>query len=203
MRISLATSFAILLMLFSSPVSADLLTVVNPSFEDDVLAEGQFASFANGWSSFGDAGTYNPTIEDYPGGVPDGQNVGFVSAFGPTIGQVLVDVLEADTLYELSMWVGNRVGSSFPAYSIQLLAGGTVIAEDLNSLAPGDGEFLQSSLSYFASDTDPLLGQTLEIRMGSFGVPANFDDVQLSATSIPEPAFISGIDGTPTKTTIL
>ena len=165
--------------------------IENPSFEANVLGENGFISSAMGWLTPGDSGTFNPSPAVYPGGIPDGDNVAYSSVGGPVISQVLSDVLEADLEYELTVWVGNRVGTGFPGYLIELVAGGTVIASDNNTLAPTDGEFLQSSITYTPDDTDPLLGGALEIRMRSFGQQANFDDVMLSA--VPEPSAILAV----------
>ena len=191
MKWTSAVCLAISMAFISSPATAEFLTIENPSFEANVLGENGFISSAVGWLTPGDSGTFNPAPAIYPGGIPDGDNVAYSSAGGPVISQVLTDVLEADLEYELTVWVGNRVGTGFSGYLIELVAGGTVIASDNNTLAPSDGEFLQSSITYTPDDTDPLLGEALEIRMRSFGQQANFDDVMLSA--VPEPGAFAAL----------
>ena len=67
--------------------------------------------------------------------------------------QTLSDTLQANTRCKLSVAVGNIASgnaesgeffdlSGFPGYRIDLLAGGDVIAQDLNSLVIFEGEFL-------------------------------------------------------------
>jgi hypothetical protein len=79
------------------------VTIVNAGFEDPVLADGDWTSYATGWDSFegGDIGVWNVTVA-----------------------------------------VGNSLSyAGLPGYQVQLLAGGTVIAQDDDSLAIPEGEF--------------------------------------------------------------
>ena len=125
--------------------------------------------------------------------------------------QDLSAVLEAGMQYELSVAVGNIASGTatngvffnldeFPGYRVDLLAGDTVIAQDLNSLSIPEGEFATSTVSYLAGAGDPLLGQTLGIRLVNLNqIPAgfdaatspdlevDFDDVSLNAFVISEP----------------
>jgi uncharacterized protein (TIGR03382 family) len=76
-------------------------------------------------------------------------------------------------------------------YSVQLLAGGTVLAEDDNSLDPPEGEFMTSIISFTSLSDNPLLGQPLGIRLAHSGWgQVNFDDVRLDASPIPAPGAI-------------
>ena len=82
---------------------------------------------------------------------------------------------------------------AFAGYTIALLAGNTELAADTNSLTPLPGVFLTSTVTYFAGPTDPLLGQTLKIRLLSGSVQdaqTLFDNVRLDAV-IPEPASVA------------
>ena len=85
------------------------------------------------------------------------------------------------------MWIGNRADTTQSDYLIELLAGSSVLAEDNNTLLPDEGEFLQSTVTFFAEASDSRLGELLMVRFRADGVQVNFDDVRLSATVIPEP----------------
>ena len=98
--------------------------------------------------------------------------------------------------------VGKRADtSSFPFqnYSIQLLAGGTVISEDDNSLDPAVGTFINSTVTLTTDSTHPQLGQQLEVRLSALPSnreQVNFDDVRLDAIPVSqcEEFVSSGID---------
>lgn len=143
---------------------------------------------------------------------PDGTQVAILFGFGSNTGsaglgeygieQTLGTVLTANTIYELTVEVGN-IGSGdgfdlsgFPGYRVALLAGGVEIAADNNSLTIAEREFAQSTVSFTTGAAHAQLGQTLGIRLVNLN-PANpppgdievdFDDVQLSSFSVPEPA---------------
>jgi hypothetical protein len=93
--------------------------------------------------------------------------------------------------------VGNSWDYYWSGYSVQLLAGGTVIAEDNNTLWPDYYEWATSTVAYTYDPGDAgLVGQPLEIRLLNLGIDmesggdsivgVEFDDVKLDA--IPEPA---------------
>lgn len=78
------------------------------------------------------------------------------------------------------------------------MAGNTVIASDNNTLVINEGGFETATISYTSSIDDPFLGETLSIRLinpnlnngsgvdGGNGVEVNFDNVWLTANSVPE-----------------
>ncbi len=123
--------------------------------------------------------------------------------------QVLTDAgatLTADTTYTLTVEVGNAIGYVWGGYSVQLLAGGTphtpgtgadytgsvtggtLLAEDNNSLTIATGTF-ETSIVTYTYDPDlhsHLLGEPLQIRLLALGGEgADFDDVTLFHS--PEP----------------
>ena len=106
--------------------------------------------------------------------------------------QTLTATLEANTTYELLVDIGNIAtgtavsGETFPleglpGYRVELLAGGTVIASDDNSLAGSipEGAFGESVITFNPGDANPQLGQPLGIRLINLnqtaGVPAGND----------------------------
>jgi hypothetical protein len=173
------------------PACAGLIPIVNFGFEDPLLSEGSWVGGATGWSHSA-AGVFNPTAVHFPGGVPEGQNTGFVN--NGYLRQSLVAVLQPGA-YTLQVDVGKRLDSGFPGYHIELWAGGSLLALDNNTLAPAPGTFQTSMLMYTAAANDAHLGAPLEIRISSSGVQTNVDNVRLNFQSVPEPstAILSGI----------
>jgi hypothetical protein len=194
---------------------AALLEVTNPSFELPATPSGTFITGAppTGWANYGfietfvgrDVGVLNPAgTLLYPNPVPDGSNVAvvFLLTGGPTesgIQQTLTDTLQAGLRYTLEVSVGNIAPdggpwnfAGFPGYRVDLLAGGQLIASDNNTLLPGEGEFLESTVSVVVGADHLLLGQPLGIRLvsldGPTGIEVNFDNVRLNAVAVPEPA---------------
>lgn len=168
------------------------LPIVNPGFEDFVLADSQFTSATGGgivtpdpipgWtlgSGSAPAGTFNPTSNSYLDGAPEGENVAYSS--GNSFSQILTPLLVANTEYTLSVDVGNRNETSFADYTIQLLAGDVVLIEDNSLLSPAAGTFETSVLSYTASPSDENLGQPLQVVLSADGQQVNFDDVRLTS----------------------
>ena len=101
--------------------------------------------------------------------------------------QVLTTPLTAYNQYSLTYYVGHRLDHTSANYYVRLYAGTTLLVEDYNNISSiPAGQFVQSTLNYFAGPTDPLLGQLLKIEMTS-DLQANFDNFQLTATVVPEP----------------
>ncbi|GBL14129.1 hypothetical protein MTo_01426 [Microcystis aeruginosa NIES-1211] len=127
--------------------------------------------------------------------IPDGSQTAYSN--GGTIRQVLTATLQAKTQYTLGAYVGNRNFQAFPGYSIELWAGGNLLASN-GSVTPADGRFSLVTVNY-TSGSMVTSGQALEIRLVSSGVQANFDLITLNATPIPtpipEPSAILGLLG--------
>jgi hypothetical protein len=186
--------------------------VVNAGFEQDSVDDGQFdaAITPAGWQRYDPAGVLdgsnnvvgvlNPTGTSlFPGGAPGGSNVALVFLWNMTteanptgLSQRLSTQVEAGATYTLRVQVGNIAAASgapydlsgFPGYRVELVAGGAVLVADDDSLAPADGEFAASEISYTATATDAAVGQNLEIRLLNLnapdaGIEVNFDDVEL------------------------
>ena len=197
--------FCFALSFATNLTQAATVPVANPGFEDFVLDDTFFTRTFSlgepniivtpnpvpGWSlnePDADGGTWNPSSTSYSGEAFEGRNVAYSNT--AILSQVLSDSLIAFTKYELSVVVGNRLDASFGGYTVQLLAGGVLLAQDENSLAPASGEYVTSVVEFETTGTNALIGQALEIRLGTLpGVLAqvNFDDVKLEAVSVPEP----------------
>jgi hypothetical protein len=162
-----------------------------------------------------------PGVEYFPGGTTEGDHAAIVYLGGELNGaagleQTLSATLLPDTRYTLSVDIGNIAsgtslpGSSggpgvfydldgFPGYRIELLAGGTVLAADDNSLAASipEGAFRTASVQFDSVGVPALLGQALAIRLINLDLPGtaqapaievDFDNVRLFAAPVPEPA---------------
>lgn len=192
--------FGSLATFLSGSNSADIITVVNPGFEDTsgqtVFNEFTFGT-PNGWTLHDPngivaAGFYPGTLE--PNGVeffdelaPEGTRVAILfNNQGQGTGewgfqQILSDTLQPYSHYELSIQVGN-IGSGyatngeyfdlsgFPGYRVELLAGDQVIAQDNNSLIIDDREWGTSIVEFTTGGTHDLLGQNLGIRIVNLNV---------------------------------
>ena len=156
-----------------------------------------------------------PLATFFPDGAPEGDNVAllFYNNYqgGPEFGleQTLADTLQPRTTYTLTVEVGNIASGistvapysgfgffdirGFPGYRIELTAGGQVIAQDNNTLLPGEGEFLTSTIQLNVADTHAQLNQPLGIRLINLNqqdlnepgvtLEVDYDDVQLDASA--------------------
>lgn len=194
------------------------LVVSNHSFEVPAVAPGNFSTAAAppGWAAFGNVdfgwrtvGVVNPNSTLlYLDPVPLGSNIGVVF-LGPSFSnspaglrQTLSTTLQARTTYTLTVAIGNMGNdpnpphnsfnfSGFPGYRVELLAGGSLVAADHNSLLPGEGRFLTSVVHAAISSAHTNLGLPLGIRLinldAASGIEVNFDDVRLEASPMPDP----------------
>jgi len=159
------------------------IAINNPGFDNVVLADNANVTSISGWVAGGAQGTYNPPAGS--GHPTTGANTAFSN--GGTISQVLAETLRADSTYVLTVDLIDRFDLAFPSYQVQLFAGGVLLAQDNNTLAPLSG-FLTSKVQFTAPTGHAQLGAPLEIRLISGGIQANFDNVRLLRFDIPEPA---------------
>lgn len=158
----------------------------------------------NGLSTlYPDAGALNPLPAEFPDGIPAGDNVGYTFAFTPVgsgvigLAQTLSATLTANTRYILQVEVGNIADGNladaielngFPGYRVELLADGTRLAADDNTLSIAEGEFKTATLTFVASADLATLGKPLEIRLLNLiqdvGLEVDFDQVRLTAETV-------------------
>lgn len=194
-----------------SPAIAANVPILDHSFEDqptiNVLPTAWDSYNPNGVNAF--YGTYPPTDSGdfYNAGgplsiPPDGEQVGYVFLFDDfglgVVGfeQTLSSNLMANSRYDLSVAVGNLQTAlsprsnnffdyeGFPGYIVQLLAGGNVIAEDVNSISIAEGEFEQVSLSLQVGASLEILGQDLIGQ--ALGIRLLNQNTDLSASFPPQ-----------------
>jgi len=191
----------------SVSAGAGVVPIANFSFEDPVLAEDDYTWLeVPGWTQVGpdSIGVWHVTANDFePVIAPDGVNVAYTeNEVGAVSGlaQVLRERFAADMDYTLTVEVGNSWYYYWSGYRVELLAGGTVIASDDNTLRPDYKAWATSIVEYEFDPADAaLVGQPLEIRLLNLGmdmdaggesvVGVEFDNVRL--TGIPEPATLS------------
>jgi len=198
-------------LMSTMPAEAAPIAVTNHSFESPATPPDSFIANAppTGWAAYGASldfsgrtiGVLNPNTTDlYLDPVPDGSNVG-VTFLTPQMNdeagmqQTLAATLQTLTQYTLTVEVGNLANDNtpfafegFPGYRIDLLAGTTVIASDDDTLLPGEGRFLTSTVQVTIGATHPNAGEPLTIRLvnldAAAGIEVNFDDVRLDATPL-------------------
>jgi len=187
-----ARALVFLLGFSAAAWSQTSIPIENAGFEDPALDSGETDPNPPGWANHGNplfAGAFRPTTSDYPTGVPESLNVATISADedGDGLSQILTDpdaVLKMEAEYTLRVEVGNPSGFDFEGYRVQLLAGGELLAEDMNTMSPAEGEFELVTVTYtYDPAHEVLLGEPLEIRLLSTadaGGATNFDDVQLT-----------------------
>jgi len=192
---------SILVLAFTTaPAFADNITIQNASFEmrnDLNFPCGTGCAYNNGpipdWTTTGgQQGSWQPSSAYFSSPVPDGSLVAYSN--GGTISQTLSDSLLANTLYTLSVALGNRFdvisNNLATTYLIQLFAGNTL----LNSITGSNalitpGTFMDVSLDYPSGATLP--AGNLSIVLSSLGPQSDFDNVRLTATPLPEPGSLT------------
>ena len=199
----------------ASSNNSSSVEIINPGFEEPTLEDGEFTLTSEdteipGWTLYNpdsldvdlalaDAGAWNPPEEQYPNGIPGGDNVGYTFVDSSLLGtgeiglqQTTEELLAADTEYTLTVDIANATGgdefgdySGFPGYRIELLAGQEIIAVDDNSLSIEEGSFGTSTITYNAAEDDSFLGHNLGIRLVNLnadsGLEVDFDNVSLTA----------------------
>ena len=166
-----------------------------------------------------------PGTEYFPGGTPEGNNAALVFLAGDGSGeaglqQMLSATLQAGQRYTLRVDVGNiasgtsLAGSSggagvffnlngLPGYRLDLMAGASVLASDVNSIGGTipEGQFRTATLGFDAGAAAPaLIGQALGIRLvnlkqpgtlASPNIEVDFDNVRLDVSPVPEPSTLA------------
>ena len=188
--------FALLISCGAQLSLAANVPIANAGFEDVVLTCTGPNCYSLGnigaWTGTGSFSTFKPTVGPggtFPSGIPEGVNVAAVgdSNGSGVVVQTLAITLQPNTTYTVTFSVGSRTDYAFSGYSVELLAGSTTVASD-SSLAPAPGTFATGRIVYSSTNTSPLLGQSLAIRLtGNLPGQADFDQISLDLTQ----AFIS------------
>jgi len=122
--------------------------------------------------------------------LPDGSSIVAYSN-GGTISQTLGTFLAPNTSYTLSVDVGHRLDGNVTDYSIGLFAGGNLLKSfGASNGAIPIGTFADETVT-FTSGVNVAAGEKLSIVLAGAGPQADFDNVRLTASTIPEPASLS------------
>lgn len=187
MRLWCILGIVSVVLLLNGAAWGTLLTIVNPSFETNVLPSGIYISTATGWSG---AGTWHPLNPEryfyvFP---PDGNNVGWTN--NGTISQTLNDTLVADAAYTLTVYVGYRLDYGVFNDTIALYAGTNLLASE-SATAPLKGYWQEETLTFHSTSSTPGLGERLVIKLSSSAGQGDFDKISLDCTpSAPLPGTI-------------
>lgn len=177
-------AFATLVTVEMPLVRAEPIVLINPSFESPTRFSGGYIENVTGWSIIdngtGDTGVYNPLSASF-GFVPDGAQTLYSN--GGIVFQTLTRTLAPNTVYTLGVFVGRRLDTAFPGFTVELRAGGTVLASanETNIPLPTPGNFERLTLTYVSPSSNVATGQLLEIRLKSNSIQTNFDFVTLDA----------------------
>lgn len=166
-------------------------------------------------------GVVNPTGSTFftPDEVTDGSNAALIYLAGDIGGgpvglmQTLGTQLQPNTHYTLQVDVGNIASgfgtgpfasiyfelTGFPGYTVQLLAGDLLLAQDVNTLTIADGQWGTSVVEFTTGETLPIEDAFLQVHVINLnqidtpefpGIEVDFDNVRLNATVVPEPASV-------------
>jgi hypothetical protein len=201
-NVLLASVFVLALALVALPASADNVPIVNASFESYLTpvincGSGCFYNFGPipGWditgvvvsAGFG-AGSFQPNSTYLNLPVPDGSLVAFSN--GATISQTLTVGEMPNSLYTLSVWVGDRKDLPSTPYTIAVDLGAATLCS--TGGVTGDiasGGFADVTCSFFT--TSVVNPGDLKIVLSSGGTQTVFDDVTLTAIGTPEPGSLA------------
>ena len=177
----------------SSPAQTSKSPNIIPGWVFDVQGNSQYGTMTTHSANFTSSGTssgnnYATINNDYPGVTDTLTSAESLGTITPV------------TQYTLTVAIGNRVGTGLyddPGnVTINLLANGVPFAtqEITNGTVP-NGTFEDFSLTYTTSNSDSIIGESLEIQMTTLPEESNayqagFDNVRLDASPViaaPEP----------------
>jgi hypothetical protein len=125
--------------------------------------------------------------------VPDGVQFAFAgdSTSPATLFQDLGLPVAPGVTYEIDIFVGSRVEGIAAQYRIELDAGSTPIGSLSGTISPGTGDFIPVTLTAIGAGTGDL-----GIRLSETGFGQSlFDDVRVTAFSVPEPSSLMLVAG--------
>lgn len=181
-------------------VEGAAVPIVNHSFEQpDVGSNNGFAFGAVGWTEGGSGGGVFEGSSQIV--AADGSQSAFILGGGSLEQALDGQTVEAGHRYILMADVGDRVATNFGGYQLELLAGDETLGIDDNSmpLTGLEGQFFTAAVvDVTVMPGDPLIGETLGIRLSALGggTQTYFDNVRLFAISpqaagVPEPTSLT------------
>jgi methionine-rich copper-binding protein CopC len=187
------------------------ITVLDPSFQSNVLADGAYITSASNWTvaEFGALTgrvTWNPSgffTGDGGNGTPLGADQSQVftifggdSSSGARLYQDTTSPLAAGMTYTLTVAVGRRLSGDAASWGIDLMTtsqtpGSQYLARLTGTYADlTTGQFVDKVVTFTAPADHPNLGQNLRVHFWSQGIDAShtstaFDNVRLSVALTP------------------
>lgn len=202
----------------AGPAQALDVVVPNFNFEANARPDGVLASgVLDGWQVTGNwvsFGTYNPN-QSYYGtpliadtafpsngsgviGTMNGPNLAYI--FGPTVAGAFITAatshgVVAGETYVLTVAIGQRFGppnqQTYSPVTLSLLDGDSTLSSTVITAPPAAGTFGDASLIYTAQAGD---SGNLRIRLGiASGQYADFDNVRLTVSPVPEPSSVAAM----------
>jgi PEP-CTERM motif len=201
LKLLLICAFVGCLALTSRVALADGVSVQNASFESffsnnplNSPCLGSGCGFNGGsmpgWTVSGSGGQFQPSSSYFNLPLPDGNIVAYSN--GGSISQTLGVSLLPDSIYTLSVFVGDRLDNRFANYSINLMAGSTSLCTFSGSNASiTPGMFADETCTYQSGSSLP--AGNLSILLTSAGTQTDFDNVSLNvnSVSVPEPSSLA------------
>ena len=106
-----------------------------------------------------------------------------------------VGTIEANSVYELTVAIGQRLDLGWSNLTVELRAtdqNGTVLASGVYDATDApDGTFSDVSISFDSTDFAGEVGNDLVITFRSAGVQALYDNVRLTESLVPEPSSLA------------
>jgi VCBS repeat-containing protein len=181
------------------------ISIVNHSFEVDVVADGDFTNLApTGWSRVVDGGggvvdRNSGAFSTVVGITPDTDNEQLVFSNGDDFFQVLGTTLEANTSYTLTVDVGDRTDTGFSVSELRLGTGSTfgtnlLLGTVVNNTSPESG--WETWVTTFTTGVG-VVGDALRVELLSTSPQTLFDNVRLISNAVP--VIVSADSGTVTE----
>ena len=208
---------AVMVVAFAAAAQAVDLTVSNPSFETNGLADGGKATTTpSGWSlgngSSGQAVTWNPLNVSFAGATggnlpspaagPQALLLQSGTVETPVVYQFLSDTVQANKIYTLTTAIGTPLDQGYGGFSVGLYGfsfstfAQTQLAytDDTNATVPpvnGSGLFYNEVASFNSNDYPSNWGDRLVVIVGG-GVGTALDNVRVTVTPEPGAAILLG-----------
>lgn len=156
------------------------LTVLDHSFESVSVPPGERVNHAPGWMFANASGVRHLLASQLnPGVMVDGSNTAWANK--GALWQQLSENIAGGHRYQLNVKVFSRIDTPLPPYSIQLRAGGQILAETMVPVATGASAWAKVIFSTeVGSNNNWAIGQPLTIYLMGTGKEVNFDNVTVS-----------------------
>ena len=205
-KLALACALMLSMTILSGTAWADNIPIANPSFQTNpgtltpnCPLGGPTCAFntgpIDGWSLVGVGGTWQPG--SYFTSVPDGTLIGFVNAAGSLSQTLTGDSVLANSVYTLSVFVGDRAGGGSGNYTLSLdtIMGGvktTLCSFTNNASSIASGTFQLESCTYSSPSSVPSGNLFLQLtaNIEQLDVDNVSLTVQSATTSVPEPSSV-------------